>query len=71
MLFLAALNSCYSLTWDLLFDWNLLKRHVKYSGLRANLGYGDRVYGYYIAIALNAILRFSWCKLEDITDFCC
>lgn len=59
MLIFATLNSVYSLTWDLLFDWSLLKRRAKYPGLRPTLVYKLASY-YYIAVVLDSILRFSW-----------
>ena len=60
MIVFAALNGLYSLTWDLLFDWNLLKPHSKYFGLRNTLVYKDYVWAYYLAIVVDVILRFSW-----------
>lgn len=59
MLVFAVVNSSYSLTWDLLFDWNLLKRRAKYPFLRETLGYKP-VAWYYVAVVADSILRFSW-----------
>jgi hypothetical protein len=32
-------NSCYSLTWDILMDWDLLKRNARHRFLRNELAY--------------------------------
>lgn len=40
----ATINSCYSVTWDVLMDWNLFKRNSKYPLLRNELAYKDHVW---------------------------
>lgn len=40
----AVINSCYSVTWDVLMDWNLCKRNSKYPLLRNDLAYKDHVW---------------------------
>ena len=40
----ATINSCYSLVWDVLMDWNLFKRNAKYPLLRNELAYKDHIW---------------------------
>ncbi|KAF9060165.1 EXS family-domain-containing protein [Rhodocollybia butyracea] len=52
--------SLYAAGWDVLMDWSLLRPHVKYRFLRAELIYTDYVPLYYFAIISNLLIRFIW-----------
>ncbi|KXS18523.1 EXS-domain-containing protein, partial [Gonapodya prolifera JEL478] len=52
------LSSTYSCTWDIWFDWGLLRANSKHRFLREELMYPP--YTYYIAIILNSLLRVTW-----------
>ncbi|EDQ90462.1 uncharacterized protein MONBRDRAFT_2215, partial [Monosiga brevicollis MX1] len=56
----AVVSTCYSLYWDLTHDWGLFPKdpHPKYRFLRKRLLYDPKLY--YIAIALDTVLRFLW-----------
>uniref|UniRef100_A0A7S1PG38 SPX domain-containing protein n=1 Tax=Percolomonas cosmopolitus TaxID=63605 RepID=A0A7S1PG38_9EUKA len=62
-------STCYSLMWDLYMDWGLLRGFKKnesgvrahYRLLRHELLFKHWIY--YIAIAINMILRFAWVPL--------
>jgi hypothetical protein len=53
----ATVHGAYASFWDMRYDWCLGNPAYRY--LRATLAY-KRVSIYYITIALNPILRFSW-----------
>jgi hypothetical protein len=40
----ATINSVYSVSWDMLMDWNLLKRDAKYPLLRNDLAFKDYIW---------------------------
>jgi hypothetical protein len=56
---MAAVNSLYSYTWDIMMDWGLitLTRHGKFIPRQRMM---MPVYWYILAAALNLVLRFSW-----------
>lgn len=54
----AAFSTCYSLFWDLYFDWGLLRCDGEHMLLRKHLSYPPWVY--YLCAFLNAALRFAW-----------
>ncbi|KAJ4473078.1 EXS-domain-containing protein [Lentinula aciculospora] len=54
------LYSVYASAWDFWMDWSLLRPHVKYPLLRAELIYTDHIPLYYFAIISNALIRFIW-----------
>jgi hypothetical protein len=55
----ATVNSFYTSFWDIYYDWSLGDPHAKHRFLRKELGY-KRVWWYYLAIAIDPILRFNW-----------
>lgn len=55
----AVLNSIYTSFWDVYYDWSLGDPSAKYKFLRQTLGY-KRVWMYYVAIAIDPIIRFNW-----------
>lgn len=56
----ATINSCFSLAWDLIMDWNLFRRNSRHRFLRNELGFRSQQWFYYFAILTNIPLRFSW-----------
>ncbi|KAF8966563.1 EXS-domain-containing protein, partial [Flammula alnicola] len=56
----AVCYSMYSLLWDLLMDWSVLKLHTEHPLLRPELVYTDHISMYYFAIITNILLRFIW-----------
>ncbi|KAL8291362.1 hypothetical protein RQP46_002340 [Phenoliferia psychrophenolica] len=59
-LFIAITNSIYTLTWDLIMDWSLLRKNSRHFLLRSELGFKESTWTYYVAIVLDTLLRFSW-----------
>ncbi|KAJ3837763.1 EXS-domain-containing protein [Lentinula raphanica] len=55
-----ALYSVYASAWDFWMDWSLLRPHVNYPFLRAELIYTDHIPFYYFAIISNVLVRFIW-----------
>ena len=57
-----AISAIYTLYWDLINDWGLLKRKSKNFWLRDELIYGHGLNNwiYYIAMIEDTILRFAW-----------
>ncbi|KAF2448767.1 EXS-domain-containing protein [Karstenula rhodostoma CBS 690.94] len=55
----ATINSIYTSFWDVYYDWSLGDPSAKYPFLRQNLGY-KKVWMYYLAMAIDPILRFNW-----------
>ena len=55
-------SAIYTLYWDLINDWGLLKLRSKNYLLRNELiyGHGSRNWIYYLAIMEDTILRFAW-----------
>ena len=55
-------SAIYTLYWDLINDWGLLKRNSKNFLLRDELIYGHGLHNwiYYIAMIEDTILRFAW-----------
>ena len=55
-------SAIYTLYWDLINDWGLLKLGSKNYLLRNELiyGHGSRNWIYYLAIIEDTILRFAW-----------
>ncbi|XP_044488469.1 phosphate transporter PHO1 homolog 3-like [Mangifera indica] len=62
---LAAIIATY---WDLVFDWGLLNRHSKNRWLRDKLLVPNKSV-YFIAMALNVLLRFAWMQTVLKFDF--
>ncbi|VDP74710.1 unnamed protein product [Echinostoma caproni] len=52
-------NSTYTYSWDILMDWGLMELHSDNRLLRDELVYRYKAY-YYVAIAEDLILRFTW-----------
>ncbi|EAU89280.2 EXS family protein/ERD1/XPR1/SYG1 family protein [Coprinopsis cinerea okayama7 len=50
----------YSLTWDFLMDWSVLRLRSPHVLLRPDLVYSNHVSLYYLAILSNILLRFTW-----------
>lgn len=57
---MTAAYSAYSLTWDFLMDWSLLRLHSPNFLLRPELVYSNHQWLYYLAIISNVLLRFTW-----------
>ena len=55
----ASFSTIYSYYWDVKLDWGFFDPKAKHKYLRSELSY-DNLYFYYIAIASNFVLRFSW-----------
>lgn len=55
----AVINSIYTSFWDVYYDWSLGDPSAKHPFLRQTLGY-KKVWMYYLAIAIDPILRFNW-----------
>ncbi|MBE7180327.1 MAG: hypothetical protein INR71_03800 [Terriglobus roseus] len=55
----AAVNALYCTLWDLVMDWSLLDPYAPHPFLRRTLGY-KQVWLYYLALAVDPILRFNW-----------
>ncbi|XP_048846107.1 xenotropic and polytropic retrovirus receptor 1 homolog [Brienomyrus brachyistius] len=56
----SAINSCYTLVWDLKMDWGLFDRSAgENTFLREEIVYPQKAY-YYCAIVEDVILRFAW-----------
>ncbi|KAJ4346898.1 Xenotropic and polytropic retrovirus receptor 1 [Didymosphaeria variabile] len=55
----AIINSIYTSFWDVYYDWSLGDPSAKHPFLRQTLGY-KKVWMYYLAIAVDPILRFNW-----------
>ncbi|KAL3452174.1 EXS-domain-containing protein [Aspergillus insuetus] len=55
----ALLNAVYCSVWDLAMDWSLGNVYAKHPLLRETLAF-RRVWVYYLAMALDVIIRFNW-----------
>lgn len=55
----ALLNAIYTSIWDLAMDWSLCNPYSKYPFLRDALAF-RKVWVYYVAMALDVIVRFNW-----------
>ena len=57
-----AISAIYTLYWDLINDWGLLKTSAKNFLLRDELIYGHGLHNwiYYLAMIEDTILRFAW-----------
>ena len=58
----ALLNAVYTSVWDLIMDWslgNVGNPHAKHPLLREVLAF-RRVWVYYVAMALDVVIRFNW-----------
>ncbi|KAJ5134555.1 hypothetical protein N7526_005920 [Penicillium atrosanguineum] len=53
------LNAVYVSVWDLIMDWSLGNPYAKHKLLREVLAF-RRVWVYYVAMALDVIIRFNW-----------
>lgn len=58
--FFGIINSLYSLSWDLLVDWSVLRPHARFFFLRDELIYSNWISLYYLSIITNIIIRFMW-----------
>ncbi|KAK4539711.1 hypothetical protein LTR36_010422 [Oleoguttula mirabilis] len=57
----ASMNSLYCIFWDLYYDWSMpMNPFSKPPLLRNTLAYRRHIWWYYVAIALDPILRFNW-----------
>nr|XP_023693901.1 xenotropic and polytropic retrovirus receptor 1 homolog [Paramormyrops kingsleyae] len=60
LIIFSAINSCYTLVWDLKMDWGLFDRSAgENTFLREEIVYPQKAY-YYCAIVEDVILRFAW-----------
>ena len=57
---LATINACFTSSWDILMDWNLLHREARYPFLRMHLSFDDIWPMYYVAMVTNVLIRFVW-----------
>ncbi|KAL5339011.1 EXS-domain-containing protein [Aspergillus crustosus] len=55
----ALLNAVYCSVWDLAMDWSLGNIYAKHPLLRETLAF-RRVWVYYVAMAIDVIVRFNW-----------
>lgn len=55
----ALLNAVYTSVWDLIMDWSLGNPYAKNPLLRDVLAF-RRVWVYYVAMALDVVIRFNW-----------
>lgn len=56
----ATINACFTSSWDILMDWNLLHREARYPFLRMHLSFDDIWPMYYVAMVTNVLIRFVW-----------
>ncbi|CAM8956144.1 unnamed protein product [Rhodiola kirilowii] len=59
-------SAVYSLYWDLVVDWGLLKRNSKNKWLRDKLMIPNKGV-YFVAMVLNVLLKFAW--LQTVLNF--
>jgi hypothetical protein len=55
----ALINAMYCSFWDVAMDWSLGNPYARHPFLRDSLAY-RRIWMYYVAMALDPILRFQW-----------
>ncbi|XP_043816430.1 phosphate transporter PHO1 homolog 3-like isoform X2 [Manihot esculenta] len=62
----SVIAAIYGTYWDLVIDWGLLQRNSKNRWLRNKLLIPHKIV-YYLAMVLNALLRFAW--LQTVLNF--